>query len=445
MDKKQVTMSEKDLLRIAIIGRILAGETSAQEAANAQGVSLRQIRRQIRAFREKGAEGLIHGNRGRPSPRRIPEAVRSQVHALMRETYADYNTSHLRDELASEHQIPLSYATVARLRAELEQASPRKHRVRPHRQRRQRAERAGQLVQVDGSDHNWLEGRGPRLTLIAFVDDATGQLLGALFREEEDAMGYMQVLDAVCRTHGVPQALYTDRHTIFQSPKKATLEQKLAGEQPLSHFGRTLHQLGIARIAALSPQAKGRVERVFGTLQDRLVKVLRRAGACHLEDANRVLEEYIPRYNQRFGRVPAQAEAAFSPWPTGLLGEHVFACHEQRTVANDNTISYGHVKLPIAPNSQRHHYVRARVDVYLHYSGRLSVEYEGIQIACFDHDPSQPIRLRHFVPAEPIVYAPTLTPEREPAPEPMPKPRQGVRPAADHPWRRSPISARHPR
>lgn len=445
MDEKVVTMSQKDLLRISVIGRVIAGTTSAKEAAIAQGVSLRQIRRQIRTFREKGAEGLIHGNRGCASLRRTPETVRSQVHKLMQGGYADYNSSHIRDELIREHNICLSYATVARLRAELDQPSPRKHRGRQHRQRRERAEREGQLVQVDGSDHNWLEGRGPRLTLIAFVDDATGKLLGGIFRDEEDAMGYMQVLDAVCQAYGLPQTLYSDRHTIFQSPKKVTLEQKLSGEQPLSQFGRTLHLLGIARIAAQSPQAKGRVERVFGTLQDRLVKELRSHGACSLEDANRVLAAYIPLYNQRFGRVPANPEAAFSPWPVGLSPEHVFACHYRRTVANDNTIAFGGVKLPIPPRSPRRHYVHARVEVYLHYTGSLSVEYEGIQIARFDHDPSRPIRLGHFVPAEPIVYAPTLTPEREPISEPAPKARQVVKPAADHPWRRSSISTSSPR
>lgn len=445
MDEKVVTMSQKDLLRISVIGRVIAGTTSAKEAASAQGVSLRQVRRQIRTFREKGAEGLVHGNRGSASLRRTPEKVRSQALSLMETKYADYNTSHIRDELAREHGICLSYATVARLRAELGQPSPRKHRVPQHRQRRQRAEREGQLVQVDGSDHNWLEGRGPRLTLIAFVDDATGKILGGLFRAEEDAMGYMQVLDAVCQTYGLPQALYSDRHTIFQSPKQATLEQKLAGEQPLSHFGRTLHLLGITRIAAQSPQAKGRVERVFGTLQDRLVKELRSCAACSLEDANRTLALYIPRYNQRFGRAPAHPEPAFSPWPAGLCPERVFACHYQRTVANDNTVAFDGIQLPIPPSASRRHYARARVDLYLHYRGSLSVEYAGVQIACFDHDPSRPIRLGHFVPAQPIVYAPTLTPQREAPAEPEPKARPVIKPAADHPWRRSPISTPNPR
>jgi hypothetical protein len=314
-----------------------------------------------------------------------------------------------------------------------------------HRRRRERASREGQLVQVDGSDHDWLEGRGSQLSLIAFVDDATGKILGGTFRQEEDTMGYMLVLHAVCRQWGVPQALYSDRHTIFQSPKKATLEQILQGEQPLSQFGHVLARLGISHISARSPQAKGRVERLFGILQDRLVKELRRYQAFSLEEANRVLARYIPKYNQRFGREPALPETAFSPWPRELSPRHVFACHYKRTVANDNTISFGGLRLPIPPGSDRRHYVRAKVDVYLHYTGTLTVEHEGTPLTRFHHDPSRPVRVDHFVPAQPIQYEPTVTPQREPLPEPAPKSRTPVKPAANHPWRRLPISTPNPR
>jgi len=371
--------------------------------------------------------------------------MREQVRILMKGEYFDYNTSHLRDELASEHGIHLSYASVYRLRAELGLRSPQKHKVPQHRRRRERAACMGQLVQVDGSDHDWLEERGPKLTLIVSVDDATGKILGATFREEEDTMGYMLVLDDVCHHWGRPQALYSDQHTIFRSPKETTLEQRLRGELPLSQFGRTLARLGIAHILARSPQAKGRVERLFGTLQDRLVKELRRHRACCLDEANRVLANYIPKYNQRFGREPASPESAFSPWPEGLSPEKTFACHYQRVVANDNTISFGSLHLPIPPSSDQPHHVRATVDVYLHYSGTLTVEHRGTQLASFRHNPSRPVRVDHFVPAQPIVYAPTETPYREPLPAPVPKPRTVVKPAANHPWRRLPAVTPDPK
>jgi hypothetical protein len=187
------------------------------------------------------------------------------------------------------------------------------------------------------------------------------------------------------------------------------------------------------------------VERLFGTLQDRLVKELRRHHASCLEEANHVLANYIPEYNQRFGREPASPESAFSPWPEGLSPQRVFACHYQRTVANDNTISFGGLHLPIPPGPDRRHHVRAKVDVYLHYRGTLTVEYQGTPLVRFRHDPSRPVRVDHFVPAKPIVYQPTETSHREPLPEPVPKPRTVVKPAANHPWRRMPVSTSNPR
>lgn len=428
-------MSKKDALRIAVIERVVTGKMTAKQAAEAQVVSVRQVRRQIRAFQEKGVEGLIHGNRGRISSRRLPEAIREQVSVLMREKYSDYNTSHARDELEWQERINISYATLYRLRRELSQGSPRRHRGMAHRRRRERAARRGQLVQADGSLHRWLEGRGPELALIAFIDDASGQILGATFREQEDTVGYLRVLHAICRREGVPQSLYTDRHNIFQSPKRATLEQKLRGEEPRSHFGRALAQLGIVHIPAQSPQAKGRVERLFGTLQDRLVKELRQHNASTLAEANRVLQQYLPKFNQRFARPPADPEPAFSPWPEGLSARHVFACHYRRVVANDNTISFGGLRLPIPPGPQRRSYVRVQVDVYLHYSGTLTIEYQGLRLASFAHDRHTPVRVDHFTPARPIRYAPTPPPA--PPEPPAPKTKVPVRPAADHPWRKS--------
>lgn len=164
-----------------------------------------------------------------------------------------------------------------------------------------------------------------------------------------------------------------------------------------------------------------------------------------MEEANRVLARYIPKYNQRFGREPTLSETAFSPWPRELSPRRVFACHYRRTVSNDNTISFGGLRLPIPPGPDRRHHVRAKVDVYLHYTGTLTVEHQGAQLARFRHDPNQPVRVGHFVPALPIQYEPTVTPQREPLPEPAPKSRTPVKPAANHPWRRIPISTPNPR
>jgi transposase len=436
MSEERVMVTERDLLRMDVIARAARRELTAGEVARMLGLSVRQVRRLIRVHREKGAMGLVHGNRGRGSTRRLPETTRAQVMALLRTDYVDYNTRHIRDELEEEHGLCLSYATVRRLREAAGIPSPYSHRVRRHRLRRERGAQEGMLLQADGSDHDWLEGRGPQLTLIAYIDDATGQIVGATFREQEDAVGYLQVLWEICRRQGVPRMLYTDRHTILRSPRKATLEQKLRGETPKSQVGRALEQLGIEHIPARSPQAKGRVERLFGTLQDRLVKALRREGATSREGANRVLARYIPRHNRHFARPAAQPQSAYRPWPEGLVAKQIFAFHYERVVGNDNTFAFGGLRLPIAPGPRRCSYARARVTVHLHLDGELCVYYQGERIARFAHAPHVPVRVDRFTPAEPIPLPPTVGPEPEEEPTPVEPPRPPVRPGPDHPWRK---------
>ncbi len=433
-------MTDRDVLKVDVVNRYLDGKVTGPEAADELAISERQFRRYVSASRLKGAKGLLHGNRGKPSRRRIPDSVRKRVMELMLNEYREYNTSHIRDALEEEHDITLSYSCVWRIRSELQQATPKKHRVQTHRVRRAPAEREGQLVQVDGSTHVWLKDQGLSFTLIAFLDDATGKILGAVFREQEDAMGYIQVLHKVCETYGVPQALYADRHTIFQSPKKLTALQKARHEEPLTQVGVVLASLGIRRIAAQTPQAKGRVERLFGTLQDRLVNELCRHKIANMADANAFLPAFIRRYNARFQRAPADPSPAFSAWPEGLSPQHVFSCHYTRVVANDNTVSFGGLKLPIPGNERRRTYARATADLYLHYTGTLTIEHEGQRLARYKHDPASPVRLDHFVPAEPIVYSPT--PEPEPVETPLVEapPRAVTKPDEFHPWRRLPLN-----
>lgn len=430
-------VTQKDWLRIDLVQRAASGQLTAPQVAQALGISLRQVRRLIASSRQKGAEGLIHGNRGRISPARLPADTRERVLRLLRSEYADYNTAQARDDLEEVHGIRLSYAALYRLRRAAGLASPRHYRVAAHRTRRQRAAQEGLLLQADGSPHDWLEGRGPRLTLIAYIDDATGQVLGATFREQEDVVGYLEVLRAVCTTCGVPHSLYTDRHTLFGPPPEATIAQKLRGEPPQSHFQRALETLGIVRIPAHSPQAKGRIERLFGTLQDRLPKELRRAGACTRAQANQVLAAYLPRFNARFARPAAQTPPAYRPWPADLVPERVFGFHYERTVAADNTIAFAGLHLPIPPGPAHRHYARARVALCQQLDGRLDIYYQGERLASYAHAPDVPVRVDHFVPAEPIRYAPTdvSPPPRAPARGRRP----ASRPADDHPWRRSPI------
>lgn len=430
MDKKKVTLTYKELKRLKVVQEMAAGRMTASEAAEALELSVRQVRRLKKAYREKGAVGLAHGNRGKASTRRTPETMRKRVVELAKKEYQDYNDQHFTEELEEREGIRLSRSTVRRIRRSAGQGSPRKRRAPRHRARRERRAMEGMLLQTDGSDHDWLEGRGPGLTLIAYVDDATGEVPGAVFREEEDAAGYMLALRDISQTSGLPLAIYADRHSIFQSPKEPTLEEQLAGKEPRSQFGRALDELAIQLIPAYSPQAKGRVERLFETLQDRLVKALRRANACTCEQANQVLVDYLPRFNQRFKKQAAQSGSAYREWPAVLRPDDVFCFKFTRVVANDNTISFSGHKLQIPPGPSRRSFARARVEVRQHLDAHLSVHYQGQTIAIFEAADTGPLRVGKFSPAAPPAQPPS-------PPAPRPRPRAPVKPAPDHPWRRS--------
>ncbi|OGO48768.1 MAG: hypothetical protein A2W34_04840 [Chloroflexi bacterium RBG_16_64_32] len=429
----EVTLTVREQKRLWVIMEVLADRWSARQGAAQLELSLRQMRRVLAAYRSDGPAGLVHGNRGRPSPRRIPAEMREQVLRLTSTSYPDFNDHHLSEVLAEEHGLCLSRSSLRRMRRQAGLASPRKRRAPRHRSWRERAPQPGMLLQLDGSQHDWLEGRGPQLCLIAAIDDATGEVPWALFRPEEDAAGYFLLLQHLSRTHGLPLAVYADRHTIFQSPKKASIAEQLAGKPPRSQFGRLVDELGIRLIPAYSPQAKGRVERLFGTLQDRLVKALRRAAAASLEDANQVLQHFLPRFNARFAVAPAQPESCYRPWPAGLQPDSVFCFKHERVVAKDNTISFNGHRLSIASPPSRRSYAHCRVEVRQQLDGQLLVCYQATPLARFKPLDPGPPPVGKFTPASP---PPTAQPHTA---KPLPRsklPRRPYKPPPDHPWRK---------
>jgi len=306
------------------------------------------------------------------------------------------------------------------------------------------------LLQIDGSRHDWLQGRGPYLTLVAAIDDATGTVPYALFREQEDAQGYLLLLREIVRTKGIPLALYSDRHGIFQrSPKEPeTLEEQLGGERQPTQFGRALRELGIQPIFALSPQAKGRVERLFGTLQDRLVAEFRLAGASTLEEANHVLGDFLSRFNARFGVPAAQSGSAYRQPPPGLEMEGVLCFKYQRTVARDNTVRFAGHTLQILPGLDRTSYTHARVEVQERLDGSLVVAYHGRVLATKEAPPHPVVlRARKGTWREPPVASQSLVVRHQghgvvgQDPDHESVRRQaggnGHKPKPDHPWRKA--------
>ena len=387
-----------------------AGKTHAQRAAELLGISKRHFRRLVAAYRQRGIAALAHGNRGRTPANRTSEQVRQEILRLAKETYRDYNDCHFTEELAEQSEpILVSRSTLRRIRRAAGQGSPRKRRAPEYRSRRERHPQAGMMLQTDGSRHDWLERRGPWLTLIGMIDDANNEVPGANFREEEDAAGYFLVLEKVCMRKGIPQSIHADQHTIpsaslrtsFQSPSQPTVEQELDGELPRTQFGRRVDELGIQPIAARSPQAKGRIERLWGTLQDRLVKELRKAGACDLESANQVLAAYLPKFNVRFQVEAAQPGSAYVPWPAERDPADYFCFKYTRSVTIDNTLPFNTHRLQIPPGPGRKSYAKARVELHHFMDGSLAVFYQGQHLVTFQPATSAPPRVGLFQPATP--------------------------------------------
>ena len=296
-------MSEGQWKRWDAVARLTAGKLTVGEAARVLGLSVRQVRRIRWRVTEGGRAGLQHGNRGQVPVNKLRAAVRARILRLRRGKYRDFNDVHFTEKLAVEvPPVIVGVRTVRRLLRAAGVDAVRGRRPPKHRRRRDRKAQAGLMLLWDGSRHDWLEGRGPWLCLVAAIDDATGELLpGAHFVEQECAAGYLRVLRDVVATHGVPWSIYMDQHgALKRNDDHWTLAEELRGAQDPTQVGQALQALGIEAIYALSPQAKGRVERLWGTLQDRLVSELRLAGAATAAAANAVLAQYRPEHNRRF-------------------------------------------------------------------------------------------------------------------------------------------------
>ena len=374
MRGRTYALSQKELQRVNVISNCVKGEMACARAAELLSLSVRQVRRLKKRLREQGEAALAHANRGRPSPRRLPGQVRQAVIRLARSTYAGFNDHHLCEKLCEVEGLSLSRKAVRRLLRQAGIGSPRKRRAPAHRQRRLRSAREGELVQLDGSPHDWLQGRGPRLTALGLQDDATGKILAAQFFPSETALGYLLLLRQLLRRHGAPLAFYGDHSGIFvRNDEFWSREEELAGKRQPTQFGRALEQLGITFIAARSPQAKGRVERLWGVLQDRLTSELRLAQACDLDSANAVLRVFMADYNRRFGRRPRDMQTAWRPAPENL--DRVCCFVHQRVVSNDNIVQWEGQRFQIPQQGQRFSFAGAKVQIYQALDGRVSFYY----------------------------------------------------------------------
>lgn len=447
-----LTMSRKEVPRAGLLKAALARKISNAQGALALHLSVRQFQRLKRRYAAEGAPGLRHRLRGRPSPRRLPPELRARAAALLQTPYDGLNDCHATEKLQEVAGLRLSRRSVRRLRRALGQPAKRRRRPRRARMRRLPEAQMGALVQLDASPFAWLEDRGPTLTLHGAIDDATGTGLALVFRPTEDLHGYATLLQHLCTTYGRPLALYGDRFGVFvRNDPHWTLAEQLRGTQDPTHFGRILQELGIGFIAAHSPQAKGRIERFWQTLQDRLVSELRLRGISTMAAANAFLPAFLADLTPRFARAPADATAAWRPAPRDLTA--VLSCRYTRVVAHDNTVRLGPrwVQLP-----RRRAYTGRRLELRECLDGRLLVVADGHCLATQPapaaefilrprHGPSadrgQRLRASQRRAAEGGRYPPL--PQTPPLSSRTPTPAAARKPSPTHPWRQAaPYSTR---
>lgn len=381
-------MSVKEVNRHVVIARVLAGELSQIAAAAQMQLSVRQVKRLTKAVRERGASALISKRRGQPSNRRIADTEKTRVIQLVRQHYPDFGPELAGEYLRAHHHFKASVETLRgwMMADGLWQAKVRRAK-RIHSPRARRA-CLGELVQIDGSHHAWFEERSPKCCLTAFIDDATGRVLGARFTPTETTAAYFEVLHQCIQAHGIPLALYSDRHSIFT---------KHDPEDPKpTQFERALLQLQIEPIQARSPQAKGRVERLFQTLQDRLCKALRLHKISGIEEANIWIAQYIATHNQQFAVAPRSDEDAHRAWtatPEDLL--RICAHHHQRQLGSNLSCQFEGQILQVHPHQDLAPKGRAQVDIVQYGDARLELLYHGQVLAHTAYDWHVHLRQSH--------------------------------------------------
>jgi len=376
------TLTMKEEKRLEIIQRVYRGDLTVGRAALVLGVSERQCYRIKARVGKIGAKGIVHGNRGRACKHKTEDETVKQIVELARGKYQGFNDHHLTEKLQEQEKIKLSREKVRRILRAHGIASPKKRRGIKHRSRRERRASEGMMLQVDGSPHDWLQGRGPRLCLIGAIDDATSKVMGALFVQAESSWGYFTLFCEIFKEHGLPQSIYTDCHSVFWTDREPTLAEQLINQKPTTEVGRGLEQLGVTLILAHSPQAKGRIERLWNTFQDRLVSELRLAKAKSVEQATVVLERYLPVHNRKFSK-PVQAQPAWRKASVQRI-EQALCFKQQRTVANDHTVTFDGVIFQIPKKSPYRSYANRRVDVHVLLDGAVEFFYKTERIASFD-------------------------------------------------------------
>jgi hypothetical protein len=423
MPEETIALTKRALHRLKVIEAVTDRRLTQAEAGRQLGLTTRQVKRLVAAYRAEGAAGLVSRRVGQPSNRRLKEPLREAIRALLVERYPDFGPTLAQEKLAERHQIEVSVETIRQLQVELGLWRPKRRQAARAHQLRERRGRFGELIQIDGSPHDWFEGRGPRCTLIVFIDDATGRLVQLAFASSETTAVYRRVLRRHLEQYGRPAALYSDRHSIFRIS-----QVEPANGATTTQFGRALAELEIEAIHARTPQAKGRVERANQTLQDRLVKELRLRGINDLAGANAYLPAFMADFNSRFAVAPSSAEDAHRP----LLHrarelDLLLAEQEERTLSKNLIVQYHNVAYQLQHPGPGYRLRGAKVTVCALADGEVVLLREGREL------PYTTYRKGERPP--PVEDEKTLNERVDAALEKQQ--RQRAKPAPDHPWRQA--------
>jgi transposase len=397
MRRDIIAMSQKERQRYHLLKMVVEGNITLHDAGRLMAISYRHAKRLKRKLVSEGARGLVHGNRGRPSARALHPELSKRIIELSRKTYARFNDTHFTEKLNEVEGITVSRDTVRRLRRSNGIKPKRRRRAKKHYQRRLRKEQEGMMVLWDGSPHRWFGKADAACCLMAALDDGTGTLCEAFFLPYECSFGYLKLLKTMVTRYGIPLSIYQDRHgSLHRNDDHWSLEEQLAGEQDPTQVGAALKALGITALFALTPQAKGRVERLFGVLQDRLIAEMELREITDMDAGNRFLNEhFIDDYNRRFGVAPERAHRAWRTVPTGLDIDRAISFHYRAVVGNDNTVRLGGMVIDIPEGPQSRGYAQAKVEVDQLLDGSWRVYYKDTLIAHTDPTPLQePIRAK---------------------------------------------------
>lgn len=362
-------MDQRDRKKLHVVRKVIEKEMTQAEAGIAIDLSDRQIRRLVHRVREEGDRGVCHKGRSK-RPNRWKEEKKRQALKIYQEKYAGFGPTLATEKLLERDRIKISKESL-RLWLKEAQIPYKSRKKRPHRQWRERRAHCGALVQLDGSNHPWFEDRGPKSVLMAYIDDATGRVFGR-FYEYEGTLPAMESFKLYVSKYKLPLAIYADKHTTYKSPAEPTVEEQLKGIEPMSQFERSLKELGVKMIHAHSPQAKGRIERLFGTFQDRVVKEMRLAEICNIQEANLFLETYLPIYNARYNVFPKEKADLHRTAPTNNQLDQALCIRSSRVLKNDFTLSYNARIYQIKENIHA-----KKVTVEERIDGTLRFSYQG--------------------------------------------------------------------